>query len=48
MQMQAEVATMQEKIAQLEAQLTQNKLEQSRLQNMSKNEVTSVIATMPE
>ena len=48
MQMQAEVATMQEKIAQLEAQLTQNKLEQSRLQNMSKNEVVSVIATTPE
>ncbi|HPH09164.1 MAG TPA: OmpA family protein [Methylotenera sp.] len=48
MQMQAEVATMQEKIAQLEAQLTQNKLAQSRLQNMSKSEITSVIATMPE
>lgn len=48
MQMQAEVAAMQEKIAQLEAQLTQNKLEQSRLQNMSKNEVMSVIATTPE
>ncbi len=48
MQMQAEVAAMQEKIAQLVAQLTQNKLEQSRLQNMSKNEVMSVIATTPE
>lgn len=48
MQIQAEVATMQAKIAQLEAQLTQNKLEQSRLQNMSKSEVTSVIATPPE
>ena len=46
--MQAEVATMQAKIAQLEAQLIQNKLEQSRLQNMSKSEVASVIATMPE
>ncbi|MDP3330383.1 MAG: OmpA family protein, partial [Methylococcaceae bacterium] len=48
MQMQVEVATMQAKIAQLETQLTQNKLEQSRLQNMSKSEVASVIATMPE
>lgn len=48
MQMQVEVATMQAKISQLEAQLTQNKLEQSRLQNMSKSEITSVIATMPE
>lgn len=48
MQMQAEVAAMQEKIAQLEAQLTQKKLEQSRLQNMSKNELVSVIATTPE
>jgi outer membrane protein OmpA-like peptidoglycan-associated protein len=45
MQMQAEIATMQEKIVQLEAQLTQNKLEQSRLQNMPKSEVASVIAT---
>lgn len=48
MQMQAEVAALQEKIAQLEAQLTQNKLVQNRLQNMSKNEVMSVIATTPE
>lgn len=48
MQMQAEVATMQEKIAQLEAQLTQNKLEQSHLQKISKSEVASVIATTQE
>ena len=47
-QMQVEVATMQEKIAQLEAQLTQKKLEQSRLQNRSKSEVASVITTTLE
>ena len=47
-QMQAEGATMQEKIAQLEAQLTQKKLEQSRLQNRSKSEVASVITTTLE
>ena len=47
-QMHVEVATMQEKIAQLEAQLTQKKLEQSRLQNRSKSEVASVITTTLE
>ena len=47
-QMHVEVATMQEKIAQLEAQLTQKKLEQSRLQNWSKSEVASVITTTLE
>ena len=47
-QMQVEVATMQEKIAQLEAQLTQNKLEQSRLQNRAKLEVASVITSTLE
>lgn len=47
-QMQVEVATMQEKIAQLEAQLTQKKLEQSRLQNRAKLEVASVITSTLE
>lgn len=46
--MQAEVATIQEKIAQLEVQLTQNKLEQSRLENRSKSELASVVTTTLE
>jgi outer membrane protein OmpA-like peptidoglycan-associated protein len=46
-QMQAEVATIQEKVAQLEAQLTQNKLEQSRLQNWSKSEVATPESIKP-